>query len=900
MLLLPVLIGKFSNIATIISRKEPIVSIRLPQISGLRLVLLLLTFQLANGVPQDVFAEKVATDKWNISADKVTRYENPNSIVAQGNVILEKNQIVMPRPQHELKTTAWSELLEEQVKPPPVRADQIAKTSTPEYQTTVTIKADWMVYDVELESIKAKGNVQITNKDEQLFAKEVTLNLTKETGKFTDATITRNELSLHLEGKSIEKTGFDTYRIEDGWVITCKLADGETPPWSFSSANTEITRDGYALLKHARFNIKDVPILYSPYMILPAKNTRQSGFLFPYYSNSTISGTGLNLPFFLNLSDSADITFFPEYYSNRGFMPGAEFRYVSSATSKGMFTASFLKDQLSDPAETGYYNDTGYTHDNSDRYWIRGKANHTFGNEWQTRLDLDIVSDQDYLNEFDSGVTGFKNTYDRYLHDFGRGFQNQTDSNRQNSLKTLRSFKGMSLEANLLAINEANTNASDFNTALWKLPGVGFAGALPLGETSSYFDWTSTYVNYWRKDGTGGHRLDLKPDISAPIPVSPYLETLAQIAVRDTVYYVETYGDAVWNHEEVQNRFLPEYRVEVATTLERDFFTGSDELDGFTHQVRPFIKYDHIPSLDQTSLPQWDDVDQIISRNAITYGMDNYLNPLSPPGLNKGAVWDAATLRVEQAWDLHKNPSDEPLSAIFAKLGWAPISSSRILYRNSYDVYDSTFTSHSVGGEYRNSRGDQFGIDYSFKEKGYKELTDATNSFGLAQEIHQINANFRSPLPLISSWIAGAGVEHSISQDETIKANGFLTYMANCWSVTFETQVHPDRHLICRVIQSGKHRHTVWGSSLLSQCKRACTLTSLTAMPMEFSHSISIACMTHCPNHFCLPVSKGIFVYSHSLKISTNCFLTVFDISLDSNRTSLLRLLQQRQSGYLL
>ncbi|NTW87784.1 MAG: LPS-assembly protein LptD, partial [Desulfobulbaceae bacterium] len=319
---------------------------RLPQLFGSRLVFFLFCLQLVNGIPQSAFGEKVATEKWNISADKVVRYENPNSIVAQGNVVLEKNEKVVPKPEKVLKTTAWAELLEEKGKPAEVPASQVEKTNAPVYQITVTIKADWMVYDVELESIKAKGNVQIITNEEQLFAKEVTLHLTQETGKFADATILRNELSLHLEGKVIEKTGFDTYRIDDGWVITCKLEDGETPPWSFSSANTEIRQGGYAVLTHARFNIKNVPVFYSPYMILPAKNTRQSGFLFPYFSTSTISGIGLNLPFFLNISDSFDATFFPEYYFNRGFMPGVDFRYVSSDTNKGMFTASFLDDQL--------------------------------------------------------------------------------------------------------------------------------------------------------------------------------------------------------------------------------------------------------------------------------------------------------------------------------------------------------------------------------------------------------------------------------------------------------------------------------------------------------------------------------------------------------------------------
>ena len=795
----------------------------------------LLSFQLVAGVVQDAFAEKVATEKWNISADKVIRYENPNSIVAQGNVILEKNEKTVPKPPQVSNITSWAELLEEQVKPPVVRAKQVEKINIPEYHTTVTIKSDWMVYDVELESIKAKGNVQINTNEEQLFAKEVTLNLTKETGKFSDATILRKELSLHLEGKSIEKTGFDTYRIDDGWVITCKLEEGQAPPWSFSSANTEIRKGGYAVLTHARFNIKDVPIFYSPYMILPAKDTRQSGLLLPYFSTSTISGIGLNLPFFLNISDSTDITFFPEYYSNRGFMPGAEFRYVSSATDKGMFTASFLDDPLSDPSETSYYNDTYYTHDNSDRYWFRGKANHTFGGGWQSRLDLDVVSDQDYLSEFNSGATGFMKTYDNYIQAFGRGFQNQTDYNRQNSLKTLRSLKGISFEANLLAINEANTNASDSNTPLWKLPGVLFSGTLPVMDTKNYFLWNTSYVNYWRKDGTGGHRIDLKPGVSAPIPVTPYLETLAGVDLRNTFYYVESYGDAEWDQDNVQNRFFPEFRAEVATTLERDFFTGDGKLNGFTHQVRPFIKYSYIPEVDQENLPKWDDVDQINKQNFITYGADNFFNPLSPAVIKKGAVsdattlntgtaldtttlkkgsvwetanlnkeialdtktlntksaWDSATLRAEQAWNLEQNSLlDEPLSAVFVKFIAAAAPSATINYRTAYDVYDSDFRSHSFGGELRNSRGDKVGIDYSLRGVGYREMNDFS-SLGLSEEIQQINANFRSPLPFISSWIAGGRIEHSLSQDQTINANGFLTYMANCWSVTFETQYTP-------------------------------------------------------------------------------------------------------------
>ena len=121
-------------------------------------------------------------------------------------------------------------------------------------------------------------------------------------------------------------------------------------------------------------------------------------------------------------------------------MPGVEFRYIEKANEKGVFSANYLDDKLSDPSETDYYDDTGFTHTNSDRYWLRGKADHIFGDYWYSRLDIDIVSDQDYLTEFKAGSTGFNSNQEKYLETFGRGFQTETDPLRKNTFKLLRSW----------------------------------------------------------------------------------------------------------------------------------------------------------------------------------------------------------------------------------------------------------------------------------------------------------------------------------------------------------------------------------------------------------------------------------------------------------------------------
>ena len=146
-------------------------------------------------------------------------------------------------------------------------------------------------------------NVSIINDTDQLIAKEGTLNLNDETGTFKEATILRNALSLHLEGETIEKTGVNTYNIEDGWVVTCKVEEGKTPPWSFAAKKATVTQGEYAVLKHATFRIKDVPVLYTPWIMLPVGTQRQTGFLFPDFTTSNQNGFGINVPLFINISE---------------------------------------------------------------------------------------------------------------------------------------------------------------------------------------------------------------------------------------------------------------------------------------------------------------------------------------------------------------------------------------------------------------------------------------------------------------------------------------------------------------------------------------------------------------------------------------------------------------------
>lgn len=747
--------------------------------------------------------ESINAAQWNITADKLTRYEDPPSVIAEGNVVLTKTRTATREKKVKRGKSDWSSLLGEDATTTGQDGEKEVITTT---ETLTTIKSDWMVYDVDLGTVKSRGNILIDIGEDQLTAEEGVVDLNRETGTFQNATIVREYKDMHFEGRVIEKTGDLTYHIEDGWIITCKLKDGETPPWSFAAADAKITDGGYAFLKHATFRIKGVPVMYTPYMILPAKRQRATGFLFPSLSYSDRDGVGYEQPFFINLSPSSDITLYPYYMTERGVMAGAEFRYMLDQNDKGSFMANYLDDNLSDPNDpdnADYYQDGNYTHTNQERYWFRGKVDQDFG-EWTSRFDLDVVSDRDYLTEFTSGFTGFRTSDEEFFRIFGRGFQNKTEEKRRNTARLLRSWSGMSLQGELLAINDVRRDAVKDATVspLWKLPSVAFTGLVPLGDTTLDFSWDADYVNYWRQDGVGAHRLDLYPRLSAPLPFSSYLESTIDVGVRNTSYVIHTDeetqeteifsegdGDATsdvptvvvtepeWSDGDSENRFLFDVIAQTGTTLMRDFSVNAGTVQSLNHVFRPYVEYRFTSDNDdEEDLPQFDSVDNVADRNLITYGIDNFINIF---GNRSGREYDReyAFLKIRQGYDLRSEQSEEPLTPLDIRFRLQPLQRLYLLYKTNVDVYGDGVLRYSLESGYYNTRGDTFAADYRYDKNG---------------NINSIKASTK--LNLFYNLTAGYSLERSIEHDKTVEENFSLIYKPSCWSVEFLSNYTPGDH----------------------------------------------------------------------------------------------------------
>lgn len=730
----------------------------------------------------------ISTEEWDITADKISRYDNPSNIIAEGNVVLIKKELIPPQPStlNKVVNENWSDLLgegTEEIETPVIT--QETATQKPQYRTVATIYTDWLSYDIENGIIKAIGNIRVDGEDSQIIATKATISANDETGTFQNATMRQADL-MYMEGEEISKTGPETFNIVDGWVITCKLEDGQEPPWAIVSAETNVTKNGYATLKHARFHVEGVPIFYTPYLILPVNETRQTGFLFPEVSESTNKGVGINTPFFWAISENTDATFHPQYYSERGFMPGAEFRYVASAKDKGSLDVTYLSDQQSS-------SESNYTYQDSDRFWLRGKVDHTFGDNWLARVDLDYASDKDFLREFNSGINSLDSNQDLYMENYGRGFSDEDETQRESSITILRAWNSSFLEINLLAINDLRTDAFgnklETDNPFWKLPSIGYSGTygLPIDALPVNFNWDTEYVNFWREDGYGGHRVNINPSFSAGLPISPYLESSAEFGIHETFYMVEEYGNPVgtdmWTDSDDQkNRLMYEFELEIATSLERDYCSSNNR---YTHLLRPFVRYNFVPEEDQSDLPYFDEDDRIDEENGITYGFDTYIN-MSELSYG-GSTSNNQTLHLEvyqtyRLADLNTYNDDtgaleleeDEFSDLTFKLKWTPFRNVYVSYKTEYNMYGESFTEHTFAGSVKTDTGHSARIEYNYDEYTLEEL----------------NGYFRYRLS--NTWEAELDIEHSLYDDETHDLELGLTYLQPCWSVTLGYEYTPD------------------------------------------------------------------------------------------------------------
>ena len=685
---------------------------------------------------------------WEISADRLTRLQNPEKIIAEDNVFLRQYRDGSP--------------------------------------TGLGIKADRIEYNANDNSVNASGNFLLIEKNNEIQASEGQIDLVTQTGLFKEASIFWEKNNISVSADLIEKTAKEMYHLENGKFTTCNIDKEKAPDWSIWARDIKISLGDYARLKHATFRIRDKPVFYLPYIPLPL-GEKKSGFLFPEYSSSQRQGTGVITPFFINLSPSYDMTLYPGYYSKRGPVLAGEFRYAAGYNSRGTFKFNYLDDDLDETAAEDYKSD-GILRSNSNRYWFRGKADHDFGNRLVAKLDLDVVSDHDYLQEFKKGIIGFDKSNDYFLGTYRRGLQPETVEFRENTLQFSKIWPTTDLQAEINIIDDVRDAANEI-TPPWAVPRIGYSGLMPLFKTPIDLTWGTEYVYFWRDEGLGAHRIDLFPQLNGPIALSPYIESSYQVGLRETLYFLEPHdvlSETLWDGKNFENRTFYNLLLTGATTLSRDYDISIKKYRKFRHVIRPELSYLLVQGSDQDDLPAMDDRDRILEKNWLRYSLNNYFRAIP---LEEASLFQShySSFKIDQVYDI--DAREHPFSDIYFEFIIRGFQNIFFKYKTTVSMYGKGVTTYGLETAYSNKRGDRLNLDYH-----YKKTPEISSPYFFTDVAGESLTELRTQLEskLSSLFSVRLDNRYSFSSDKTIDSTFSLIYHNPCWTVEFAANRSPE------------------------------------------------------------------------------------------------------------
>ena len=202
------------------------------------------------------------------------------------------------------------------------------------------LSADYVWIDTKTGDTKASGNVVFASSQRTIYAAEIHFNIHSGLGSIFYGLITNGR--YHLRGQLIREVSKNRFVATEGEYTTC-LDCSES--WRVYAQSIDLSSDGYVFMTGVYLFIKDIPALYLPYLVLPAKTERQSGLLFPRISNSSLHGFTLYQPLFLAINGQQDATLSYGFYSKRGNRAGLEYRYKLLKNNEGTIDGVFIKDR---------------------------------------------------------------------------------------------------------------------------------------------------------------------------------------------------------------------------------------------------------------------------------------------------------------------------------------------------------------------------------------------------------------------------------------------------------------------------------------------------------------------------------------------------------------------------
>lgn len=236
---------------------------------------------------------------------------------------------------------------------------------------------------------------------------------------------------VQLAATRIDRIGGRYTQLYNAAATSCRVCgDKSAPLWQIRAKRVIHDQTEQQLyFENAQVRILDVPVLWLPRLRLPDPTLeRSTGFLFAQVKQTSQLGFGVKLPYFITLGESRDLTVTPYVSAQTRTL---ELRY-RQAFRRGSIT---LEGAVSD-------DDLG---PDGQRAYLFGTGNFALARGFQLDFDVEMVSDDTYLLEYDysekerldSAVAITRTQRDQYIRGGLTGYQTLRNAESNATLPTI-------------------------------------------------------------------------------------------------------------------------------------------------------------------------------------------------------------------------------------------------------------------------------------------------------------------------------------------------------------------------------------------------------------------------------------------------------------------------------
>ncbi len=620
------------------------------------------------------------------------------------------------------------------------------------------LSAETMKWDRKSGEATAAGRVRLVSPEAVLEGEDLRYNLETGLGRVANGRVNASGQNFQIAGAIIEKLGEHRYRVSDGTFTTC---EGDPPAWKFAASRLDVTLGGYARARNVLFYLRDVPVLYIPYLIYPAKTERESGMLLPRYGYSSRRGTQFSLAWYQAIARNLDATLELDYLSKFGLGTGLEYRYILGEESEGTIH--------------GYH---VFESGRTDRYALDGRHRGVLPGKVRLTADLDFVSSRDYFR------------------DFGESYEIYTRDKAKTVVALARNWDKLNLSGQFQYLKDL---AQKTDGTLQRLPEVRLAAAPQrLGSTPLLYQIDGESDYFWRREGTTGGRLSLHPALLTDLFSNPWFDLLPQVGYRERLYETS---------DGFAEKGIFDLGARVSSQFARVFVVDGATVRRIRHSLEPELTYSFLPRARQDDLPSFDSLDRIGPESRLGYALTNRFTARLEPENGDVYYHEYLYLRLSQNYDfreadrvldLNSSDSRKPFSPLLLEMVVRPNRWSYIDLDTSYEINagENRLIEFNMRGALTDKAGNQLDIDFRHRSGEIKYLaTNLTTSL-----LKPVYVKYSSRY----DFKAGKALENVL---------GF-EYRARCWSAFVTYRERPnDQGIMLSFSLSGLGRVAGFGPS---------------------------------------------------------------------------------------